>query len=75
VLLAIEPAVAEARLARTRDKLESAGSAFHQRVHDGFLLQAMEDPDRWAVVDASGPEDEIAEQIWQVVQIRFPDVG
>ncbi|MFL6206115.1 MAG: dTMP kinase [Acidimicrobiales bacterium] len=74
VLLEILPEVAEARLLRTRDRLESAGEAFHRRVHDGYLLQAMEDPDRWAIVDASAPEDEVAAAVWQVVSMRFPDL-
>ena len=59
---------------RSRDRLESAGEAFHRRVHDGFLLQAMEDPDRWAIVDGTGSEHEVADAIWQIVSIRFPDL-
>ena len=74
VLLEIGPEVAEGRLRRSRDRLESAGDAFHRRVHDGYLLQAMEDPERWAVVDGSGSEDEVAAAIWDVVSIRFPDL-
>jgi len=44
-------------------------------VHDGFLLQAMEDPDRWAIIDGTGTEDEVADAIWTVVTIRFPDLS
>jgi dTMP kinase len=75
VLLEVPPATAASRLGRARDRLESAGDAFHRRVHDGFLLQAMEDPDRWAVVDGTPTEDEVADAIWQVVTIRFPDIA
>ena len=74
VLLEVPPDAAEARLGRAKDRLESAGDAFHRRVHDGFLLQAMEDPDRWAIVDGRGTEDEVAAAIWDVVSIRFPDL-
>ena len=74
VLLELSPEVAATRLRRERDRLESAGDAFHRRVHDGYLLQAMEDPERWAIVDGSGSEDEVADAIWQVVSIRFPDL-
>jgi dTMP kinase len=74
VLLEVPPDVGERRLHRTRDRLESAGEAFHRRVHDGYLLQAMEDPDRWAIVDGSGSADVVAEAVWQVVTIRFPDI-
>jgi dTMP kinase len=75
VLLELPPDAAGSRLDRAKDRLESAGDAFHRRVHDGYLLQAMEDPDRWAVIDGSGTEDEVADAIWQVVAIRFPDLA
>jgi dTMP kinase len=74
VLLAVSPEAAESRLRRSKDRLESAGDAFHRRVHDGYLLQAMEDPDRWAIIDGSGTEDDVADAIWTIVSIRFPDL-
>jgi dTMP kinase len=74
LLLEVPPDAAEARLGRAKDRLESAGDAFHRRVHDGFLLQAMEDPDRWAIVDGRRSEDEVAAAIWDIVSIRFPDL-
>jgi dTMP kinase len=74
VLLEVPPEAAASRLRRAKDRLESAGDDFHRRVHDGFLLQAMEDPDRWAIIDGTGTEDEVAEAIWTIISIRFPDV-
>jgi len=74
VLLEVAPAAAEGRLERAKDRVESAGDAFHARVHDGFLVQAMADPDRWAIVDGTRPEDEVADAIWDIVSIRFPDL-
>jgi len=75
VLLEVRPEVAAQRLRRTRDRLESAGDAFHRRVHDGYLLQAMEDPDRWAIIDGSGHEADVAAAVWEVVSMRFPDLS
>lgn len=75
ILLEVPPRRAEARLERAKDRLESAGDTFHQRVHDGFLVQAMEDPDRWAVVDGTPSPGEVAAAVWQIVQMRFPDLG
>jgi dTMP kinase len=74
LLLEVSPGDAEARLARAKDRVESAGAAFHTRVHDGFLVQAMADPDRWAIIDGTMPEDDVAAAIWEVVSIRFPDL-
>jgi dTMP kinase len=75
VLLEIAPRDAEHRRTRTKDRVESAGDAFHARVHDGYLVQAMADPDRWAIIDGSRPEEEVADAIWEIVSIRFPDLG
>lgn len=74
ILLEVSPSDAEARLARAKDRVESAGDAFHARVHHGFLVQAMADPDRWAIVDGTAPEEEVAAAIWDIVSIRFPDL-
>ena len=34
----------------------------------------MEDPDRWAIIDGTATEDEVADAIWTIVSIRFPDL-
>jgi dTMP kinase len=75
LLIQVSADAAAARLDRARDRLESAGDAFHRRVHDGFLLQAMEDPERWAIVDGNGSEDEVAAAVWDIVSVRFPDLA
>jgi dTMP kinase len=75
VLLEVSPREAEQRLARAKDRLESAGDAFHARVHDGFLVQAMADPDRWAIIDGTASEEAVAQAIWEIVSIRFPDLS
>ena len=74
ILLEMSPHDAERRLERAKDRVESAGDAFHTRVHDGFLVQAMADPDRWAVVDGTRPVDEVTDAIWELIAIRFPDL-
>lgn len=74
LLLAVPQSVSAERTGGARDRLEAAGDAFHRRVHEGFLQQAMGDPDRWAVVDGTASSDEVAEAIWQIVSIRFPDI-
>jgi dTMP kinase len=75
VLLEVSPQAAAGRLDRAKDRVESAGDAFHARVHDGFLVQAMADPDRWAIIDGTGSADDVAAAIWDIVAIRFPDLA
>lgn len=74
ILLEVPLSVSVARTGGARDRLEAAGEAFHRRVHDGFLTQAIADPDRWVVVDGTRGEDEVAEAVWQIVAMRFPDL-
>lgn len=74
VLLEVPLAVSVQRTGGARDRLEAAGEDFHRRVHDGFLTQAIADPDRWVVIDGSQSEDDVADEIWNVVSIRFPDL-
>lgn len=57
VLLDLPPEVAAARRSRSHDRMEAAGDAFHQRVRAGFLTLA--GADRWIVVDAALPPDEV----------------
>jgi dTMP kinase len=41
--------------------------AFHRRVRAGFLELAADDPDRFAVVDATQPADDVAHEVWAIV--------
>ena len=41
--------------------------AFHQRVREGYLKMAADDPARWLVVDATQSKRKIAQIIWQKV--------
>ncbi len=63
VLLDLDPAVGLARLTGDPDRLESAGVDFHRRTRDAFLARAAQDPDRWLVLDASQPAEDVAAQV------------
>lgn len=74
ILLEVPPSHAATRLKGAPDRLEAAGDNFHARVHEGFLRQAIADPERWVVIDGTRPADEVAAAIWDVVAMRFPDL-
>lgn len=74
LLLEVPIAVSLARTGGARDRLEAAGEAFHRRVHQGFLQQAIADPDRWVVIDGTQSEDDVARAIWEIISMRFPDI-
>ena len=53
--------------ARKQDRFEREDIAFHQRVRDGYLKLAADDPQRWLMVAASQSKAKIREIIWQRV--------
>ncbi|WP_105567639.1 dTMP kinase [Microbacterium halophytorum] len=66
VLLDIDTAVGRARLDaddKPFDRLEAEKVEFHARVRDGFLALAAAEPERFLVLDAAAPRDEIAAAI------------
>jgi thymidylate kinase len=63
ILLDLDETVARARLdrARTRfDRLEAEKAEFHSRVRAAYLQLAADEPDRFLVLDATRPVDELA---------------
>ena len=50
------------------DRFEQENSVFHQRVREGYLTLAESEPERWMVVDAIQPKDQIGQIIWQRVK-------
>jgi dTMP kinase len=64
VLLVADPEVGLERATRDgADRLESESAAFHTRVAAGFHFIAVEEPERVAVVDASGDVEAVAGRV------------
>jgi len=45
------------------DRMESKGDRFHQRVREKFLAQAKAQPDKFAVIDAAGPVEQVQSRL------------
>jgi len=78
VLLAVPVAVSEARRAlrsqagsEPSDRFEEADRAFFERVERGYAAIASAEPERVAVIDATGPIDAVAEQVWRLISSRL----
>jgi len=71
VVLDVDPAVGADRRGRAPDRMEAEGAAFHARVRAGFAELAAAEPERIAVVDASGDVDEVARRTWAAVEERL----
>jgi len=68
VLLDITVDEGHARKAgKKHDRFEQENKTFHQRVREGYLKLASEEPERWLVIDASQSKDKISDIIWQRV--------
>ena len=63
ILLDVDPEIGATRVGAEKDRLESAGVAFHRRVRQTFLELAAAEPDRLVIVDASRTVDEIAADV------------
>jgi dTMP kinase len=74
VLLDLDPQTARRRLDaddKPFDRLESEQDDFHTRVRAEYLALAAAEPERFLVLDASQPADELAAQIRQQVNARL----
>lgn len=49
---------------RERNRIGAEDIAFHQKVREGFLQEAMREPHRFLVLDASRPLPELQSAIW-----------
>lgn len=52
-------------------RFESKGLAFHQRLREGFLAIARTEPERCALIDATGAMDAVEAAVWTAVQDRL----
>jgi len=71
VLLTVPAEESVRRTGGARDRIEDAGSEFHQRVADGFAAQAAAEPERWVVVDGTGTKDQVTSAVLAAVADRL----
>ncbi len=59
----------------TADRFEKENLSWHQKLREAFLEIAENNKQRCVVVSADTDEDLLAEQIWQIVAQRFPELN
>ena len=74
IVLDIDPEVAAERMSARGENnyLDEENQQFHQRVRQTYLSRAQKDPERYIVLDAAVPADELAGQILTAVHARLP---
>ena len=60
---------------KKQDRFEQENITFHQRVREGYLKLAANEPQRWLVIDASQSKAKIREIIWQKVKRSISEQG
>ena len=68
ILFDVESEIAQSRLGKTKDRLESQGMEFHKKVRNGYLELAKQDPKRIKVVDANRTIDEVWHDVKKIVE-------
>lgn len=68
ILLDISPEDGLARVPEKKDRMEKQARDFHQRVRDGYLKIAEQDPDRFLRLDATQSAEDVQAQIWNRVE-------
>jgi dTMP kinase len=71
ILLEIGTRAAAARLDASglpADRLESAGTGFHERVNRRYTQIALSTPGRYAVVPAEAPAAQVQQRVWEAVE-------
>lgn len=65
----------EAVLADTGDRFEKEDLDWHRRLREAFLAIARNNVDRCVVIPANQSEDALAQEIWDVLTRRFPELA
>ena len=73
ILLDLPPVAGLVRRAPSADRLEAEPTEFHQRVREGFLAQARAEPQRYLVLDATRPSEQLSREIQDRVRDMLPD--
>jgi len=73
LLLDVEAEVGLRRRAGGGDwnRLDAYELAFHKRVREGYFQLVKEEPQRWVIIDANQPPEQVQEQVRQAVIARI----
>ena len=58
---------------REWNRMDALDLSFHQRVYEGYLELAGQDPESWLTVDAKGDPAAVHTRIWEGVSVLLPN--
>ncbi|KKS54162.1 MAG: thymidylate kinase [Candidatus Gottesmanbacteria bacterium GW2011_GWA1_42_26] len=56
---------------KPRDRLDLQQKEFYERVYVGYLELAQKNPQRYVVIDATKPIEQVGSEIWEVVRQKL----
>ncbi len=68
IILDLPPDEGLKRITGTPDRMEAKGVEFHQKVYDRFIAQAKEQPDIFALVDATGAVEDVQKRLRETLE-------
>ena len=71
VVLDVDVETSQARVGKEKDRMESAGIEFFERVRKGFLEIAKQEPSRVKVIDSTQSIEDIHKQVVELIQKCF----
>lgn len=71
LLFDVSTETAQSRVGKEKDRMESAGDEFHERVRNGYLKIAKQEPERIRVIDANLSIDEVFEQVKKYIDEKI----
>ena len=69
IVFDVDVETSQHRVGSEKDRMESAGVDFHNRVRNGYLELAKQEPQRIRVVDATRSIEEIHEEVIEVISL------
>jgi len=54
------------------DRMESGGREFYEKVRQGYLEMAKEEPKRIVLIDGVLPVEEVQNEVWKTIALRLP---
>jgi dTMP kinase len=75
--LDIDAATAKSRMHKPRrpDRMEQQPDEFYERVREAYRDLAAREPNRIVLIDGSRGPDEIENEIWKIISLRFPAIA
>ncbi len=67
LLFDVESEIAQNRLGKTKDRLESEGMEFHKKVRMGYLELAKQNPKRIKIIDANRTIEEVFSDVKKII--------